>query len=431
MRAFDFPRADRKSFGEGLAIIQLVFTGAEISMADADRGLIVAHIETFKVEKQGFQNRAGTPRLQRVLLRLHPEFRGHGVRRDRLRGRAQILTDMIEIDQIAALFAEPLLDLTHDPWRAVAHRVHARTRPEPRPDCAGEQPPPSVLHAAFDPASVHRRAASLGVGERNFRLSPRQGFPLAFVFPVRVRRHDGDHAAIDLGHDLLVPARFFGKVHIIAAGLEHGLGMAQGNPLDRAFADLEAVMLAQFRRDPGKGIVRREIHDRPLQWPRTPARTDLRAKNKRAHTVGFVPVLRLYDRDFAKFRVPAEFFLPWRCIPAWPRTSRSVASIRLSAQPCSASRPKSRISSTSRSSAASASPRSPFEFSTAPKIEITLSRKFGWEWKNAKSASSLRLAVAMGPIPLSRRRQSTPHNVESHPRRWVRTKVVGSSGGVR
>ena len=55
VRAFDFPRADRKSFGEGLAIIQLVFTGAEISMADADRGLIVAHIETFKVEKQGFQ----------------------------------------------------------------------------------------------------------------------------------------------------------------------------------------------------------------------------------------------------------------------------------------------------------------------------------------------------------------------------------------
>ena len=69
-------------------------------MADADRGLIVAHIETFTVEKQGFQNRAGTPRLQRVLLRLHPEFRSHGVRRDRLRGRAQILTDMIEIDQI-------------------------------------------------------------------------------------------------------------------------------------------------------------------------------------------------------------------------------------------------------------------------------------------------------------------------------------------
>ena len=29
VRAFDFPRADRKSFGEGLAIIQLVFTGAE------------------------------------------------------------------------------------------------------------------------------------------------------------------------------------------------------------------------------------------------------------------------------------------------------------------------------------------------------------------------------------------------------------------
>ena len=90
--------------------------------------------------------------------------------------------------------------------------------------------------------------------------------------------------------------------------------MAQRDPLDRAFADLEAVMLAQFQRDPGEGIVRREIHDRPLQRPRTPARTDLRAENKGAHAVVSEPVLRLYDRDFAEFRVPAEFFLPWRCI---------------------------------------------------------------------------------------------------------------------
>ena len=56
--------------------------------------------------------------------------------------------------------------------------------------------------------------------------------------------------------------------------------------------------------------MRQVASGKPLQWPRTPARTDLRAKNKRAHTVGFVPVLRLYDRDFAKFRMPAEFFLP-------------------------------------------------------------------------------------------------------------------------
>ena len=53
-------------------------------MADADRGLIVAHIETFKVEKQGFQNRAGTPRLQLQKYGLHLTVRSAvvvGVRR--------------------------------------------------------------------------------------------------------------------------------------------------------------------------------------------------------------------------------------------------------------------------------------------------------------------------------------------------------------
>jgi hypothetical protein len=69
--------------------------------------------------------------------------------------------------------------------------------------------------------------------------------------------------------------------------------MAQSDPLDRAFADLEAVMLAQFQLDQGEGIVRREIRDRPLQRPRTSARTDLRAENKRAHAVVFEPILRL------------------------------------------------------------------------------------------------------------------------------------------
>ena len=320
-------------------------------MADTNRGLVIAHIETFAVGSQGFQNRVDAPRLQRNFLRLHPDFPGGGVRRDGLRRRAQIFANMVEIDQIAALSAEPFFDLAHNPRRAVAHRVHARIRPEARPNRAGEQPPPSFLHAAFFAVPVDRRAASLGVRERNLRLSPRQCFPLALARPRRIRHHDRDHAPVDLGDDLLVPARFFRKFRRRAGGRENSLRMTQSDPLDRAFADLEAIMLAQFQCDLRKGIVRREIRDRPLQRPRTPARTDLRAENKGAHAVAFAPVLRLQNYALAEFRVPAEFFLPWRCIPAWPRTSRSVTSTRSSAQPCNASRPKSRISSTSRSSA--------------------------------------------------------------------------------
>jgi hypothetical protein len=81
---------------------------------------------------------------------------------------------------------------------------------------------------------------------------------------VRVRRHDGDHAAVGLGDDLLVPAWSFRKIHLIAAGLENGLGVAQSDPLDRTFANLEPVMFAQFQLDLGERSVRREIHDRPL-----------------------------------------------------------------------------------------------------------------------------------------------------------------------
>ena len=65
MRAFDFSGADRKSFGEGLAIVQLASAGAEIAMADADRSLLVAHIQTFAMGKQRAENRAGAPRPAR------------------------------------------------------------------------------------------------------------------------------------------------------------------------------------------------------------------------------------------------------------------------------------------------------------------------------------------------------------------------------
>ena len=200
---------------------------------------------------------------------------------------------MIEINQIAALLAEHIFDLAGDPRRTVAHRVHVRIRPEARPDRAAEKPPPRRLHAAFYPAAVDRRAAALGVRERNLRLPPRQFFPLALVRLFRVRLHDRDHAPVDLGNDLLVLAWRRRKFYRGTAGFEHGLGMAQSDPLDRAFADREAVMLAQFQLDLGEGRVRREIRDHPLQRSRTPARTDLRAKNKGAHAVGFEPVLRL------------------------------------------------------------------------------------------------------------------------------------------
>jgi hypothetical protein len=117
-------------------------------------------------------------------------------------------------------------------------------------------------------------------------------FPLALVVLVCVRLHDRDHAAVGLGDNLLVLTWCFGKFRRRMLGLEDGLGVAQRDPLDRAFPDLEAVMLAQFQRNLGEWIIRREIHDGALQRPRTPARIHLGAQNEGAHTLVFEPILR-------------------------------------------------------------------------------------------------------------------------------------------
>ncbi len=200
---------------------------------------------------------------------------------------------MIEINQIAAMVAELLLDLADDPWRAVAHRVNPRIRPEPHPDRAGQELSPRRLHAALDPAAVDRRSAPLGVRQRNLGLPPRQRLPLALVLLARVRLHDRNHAPVDLGDDLFVETRRFRKIQPGAAGPENRPRMAERDPLDRAFADFETVMFEQLHPSHGERLIGRKIGDRPLQRPRTAARTDLRAQNERPHAAVREPILRL------------------------------------------------------------------------------------------------------------------------------------------
>jgi hypothetical protein len=89
---------------------------------------------------------------------------------------------MIKIDQIASLFAEPLFDLADDPGRAVADRVNARIRSEPRPNRAGQKLPSGGFDAALDRAAIDRRSAPLGMREGNLGLSPSQRLPLRLSF---------------------------------------------------------------------------------------------------------------------------------------------------------------------------------------------------------------------------------------------------------
>ena len=103
MSAFDFARADRQSFGQGLAIVQLADAGAEVAMAGSHRRALVIDLGGLAMSGERPQDGVEKAALERLLLLLHPGAARGRVGRDRRRGGAQIFADMIEINQVAAL----------------------------------------------------------------------------------------------------------------------------------------------------------------------------------------------------------------------------------------------------------------------------------------------------------------------------------------
>src|SRR5271165_6609957 len=84
---------------------------------------------------------------------------------------------------------------------------------------------------------------------------------------------------------------------------KHGFGMLGAPPALLGDVAMSALDLAG-----------REVDDGALQRPRTPQRAHLRLEHERTHAPLPQPILRLPDLYLAEFRMPAEFFLPWRCI---------------------------------------------------------------------------------------------------------------------
>src|SRR5208283_5187841 len=191
----------------------------------------------------------------------------------------------------------------------------------------------------------------------------------------------------------------------------HRPGVGERDPLDRALADREAVVLLKLGARLREGLIGGEVDDGALQRPRTPERAHLRPEHERTHPLRPEPILRLPNLYFAEFRVPAEFFSPWRCICGRWRISRSVASTRRSAQPRSASRPRRRVSSTIRSSAASASVNAPSSPSTASTIDNTRWRSSGCARNAAISASSLNSTTAIPRLPPNQSIRTYPASV--------------------
>src|SRR5574337_876435 len=357
------------------------------------------------------QDGVETPVFERLLLRLHPGAARGRVGRDRRRGGGQVFADVIEINQVAALVAKPRLDLADDPGRAVADRVNPGVRPEAGANRAGKQLAPRLFDPALDRARINRRAVPLRMRQRQLRLPPGQSFALALVLRLAARLDDRNHAAVRLDDDRLANARRFRELQIPAAAFMHRLGVGERDPLARALADREAVMLVQLGARLREGLIGGEVDDGPLQWPRTPERAHLRPQHEGTHPLRPEPILRLPNLYFTELRVPAEFFSPWRCIRGRWRISRSVAATRRSAQERNASRPRRRVSSTIRSSAASASFNSPPSPSTASTIDDTRFRSSGCARNAATSPSSLNSPTAIRSPPAESLNPTYPASV--------------------
>jgi hypothetical protein len=171
--------------------------------------------------------------------------------------------------------------------------VNVGIRAEARPDRAFEKLPPGGFDAALDHAGVNRRPAPFGVRQGNLGLSPQELLSLALVLLAGVRLYDRNHAAIGFSDDILVTTRRFWKSLRSPTGFEHVPGMAESDPLDRALAYLEAVVLLQLAPHLCERVIGGKIGDRALQRPRTTSMTDFRAAHERAHAFAAEPILGL------------------------------------------------------------------------------------------------------------------------------------------
>src|SRR5215471_1611285 len=104
MAAFDLARANRQAFRQRPLIIQMLPLVAQVTVASSHRRFFFFPSLWLQMRAQGRQYLFQTILLQSLLLHLPPR-RGRE-RLDLLSGRAQVLADVIEIQQVARLLAE-------------------------------------------------------------------------------------------------------------------------------------------------------------------------------------------------------------------------------------------------------------------------------------------------------------------------------------
>ena len=127
MAAFDFSGTNGQTLAPRRGVVQMGAPFVQILMGGV-AGL-GAGAFGFAVRLQGAQDAGHFVFQQAALLPLPPSLRVLGFE-DQRRG-GQIFTDMLEVQQVVPLRPEVLLELGHDPRRAIAHAVNADAFAQP------------------------------------------------------------------------------------------------------------------------------------------------------------------------------------------------------------------------------------------------------------------------------------------------------------
>ena len=102
MRAFKLARTDRQIVADRRLIVQLIQAIAQIAVTAAYHGVGIINLRRFQVHFQRIDDLTGMRVLQSFDLPILPGRRPSSVGRDRRRGSAEVLADMVKINQIGA-----------------------------------------------------------------------------------------------------------------------------------------------------------------------------------------------------------------------------------------------------------------------------------------------------------------------------------------
>lgn len=125
--ALDLSRTNRQPCCPRTRVVQLVAPPAQVAVG-RPHGRFGLPLR-FEVRSQGPQHGGHLVLQQPVCLPTPPGFGPTGT--DRYRRRAELFTDVPEVQQVTALPAKLFLKLGGDPPGAVAHAMHAGVRSQP------------------------------------------------------------------------------------------------------------------------------------------------------------------------------------------------------------------------------------------------------------------------------------------------------------